>query len=85
MLPETGRDIVIDSTGLKVYGEGEWKARKHGVSTRLAWRKFHIGIDPKTGEIVGQQLAGNDTRHAKTPSFGSTATPANQSYLAMKP
>jgi hypothetical protein len=60
-----GRDIVIDSTGLKVYGEGEWKARKHGASKRRTWRKFHIGIDPKTGEIIAEQLTGNDIHDAE--------------------
>ncbi len=55
-----GRDIVIDSTGLKVYGEGEWKTRMHGVSKRRTWRKVHIAIDPKTGEIVAEELTGND-------------------------
>ena len=55
------RDIVIDSTGLKVYGDGEWKARKHGVSKRRTWRKVHIVIDPKTGEIVAEELTENDT------------------------
>ncbi len=65
MPTEGGRDIVIDSTGLKVYGEGEWKARKHGASKRRTWRKFHIGIDPQTGEIVAQELTGNDTHDAE--------------------
>lgn len=54
------RDIVIDSTGLKVFGDGEWKARKHGVSKRRDWRKLHIAIDPKTGEIVAEELTDND-------------------------
>ena len=44
-------DIAIDSTGLKVYGEGEWKVRVHGVSKRRTWRKLqrklHIGIEVK--------------------------------------
>lgn len=56
-----GRDIVIDSTGLKVYGEGEWKTRNHGASKRRSWRKVHIAIDPATGEIVAEELTGNDT------------------------
>ena len=60
-----GRDIVIDSTGLKVYGEGEWKARKHGASKRRTWRKVHITIDPKTGEIVAEELTGNDSHDAE--------------------
>ena len=59
--PVTGaRDIVVDSTGLKVYGEGEWKARKHGVSKRRTWRKWHISIDPQTGEVVAEELTDND-------------------------
>jgi hypothetical protein len=39
-------DIVIDSTGLKVYGEGEWKVRKHGVGKRRTWRMLHLGCNP---------------------------------------
>mgnify|MGYP000013968051 CR=1 FL=1 len=52
--------IAIDSTGLKVYGEGEWKVRAHGVSKRRTWRKLHIGIDVKTQEIISVSLTGND-------------------------
>lgn len=47
-----GRHIVCDSSGLKVYGEGEWKVRIHGVSKRRTWRKVHLQIDEKSGEIV---------------------------------
>jgi hypothetical protein len=43
--------IAIDSTGVKVYGEGEWKCRKHGWSKRRTWRKLHLGVDPDTGFI----------------------------------
>lgn len=53
-------DIAIDSTGLKVYGEGEWKVRKHGVSKRRTWRKLHIAIDIATQEIISVELTGND-------------------------
>jgi IS5 family transposase len=52
-------DIVFDSTGLKVYGEGEWKVRQHGVSKRRTWRKLHIGIDPQSSEILVSHLTGN--------------------------
>jgi hypothetical protein len=52
--------IAIDSTGLKVYGEGEWKVRTHGVSKRRTWRKLHIGIDVNTQEIISVSLTGND-------------------------
>jgi IS5 family transposase len=54
-------DIVFDSTGLKVYGEGEWKVRQHGVSKRRTWRKLHIGIDPKSSEIILGELTSNGT------------------------
>ena len=43
-------NIILDSTGAKVYGEGEWKVRKHGWSKRRTWTKIHIGID-SDGEI----------------------------------
>jgi IS5 family transposase len=43
--------LVLDSTGLKVYGEGEWKVRKHGYSKRRTWRKLHLAIDAETHEI----------------------------------
>jgi hypothetical protein len=40
--------LVIDSTGVKVYGEGEWKVRQHGVGKRRTRRKFHFGMDEET-------------------------------------
>jgi len=43
--------LVLDSTGLKVYGEGEWKVRKHGYSKRRTWRKLHLAVDEATGEV----------------------------------
>ena len=51
--------VVIDSTGLKVYGEGEWKTRKHGVGKRRTWRKIHLGVDEKRGMIHAQILTKN--------------------------
>ena len=51
--------IVFDSTGLKVYGEGEWKVRKHGYNKRRTWRKLHLGVDEKTGYIHAQVLTKN--------------------------
>jgi len=52
-------DIVFDSTGLKVYGEGEWKVRQHGSSKRRTWRKLHIGMDPESQEIIVSELTNN--------------------------
>ena len=45
-------DVAIDSTGLKIYGEGEWKVRKHGADKRRTWRKLHLAVDPLDHEIV---------------------------------
>ena len=44
-------NLLIDSTGIKAEGEGEWNARKHGGSKRRTWRKIHIGIDEETLEV----------------------------------
>jgi hypothetical protein len=44
-------NLVLDSTGLKVYGEGEWKVRKPGYSKHRTWRKLHLGANPDNGEI----------------------------------
>ena len=46
------RHIVCDSTGVKLYGEGEWKVRTHGASKRRTWRKLHLQIDEATHEIL---------------------------------
>jgi hypothetical protein len=53
-------NIIIDSTGLKVYGEGEWKVRRHGWSKHRTWRKLHVAIDADTQEIVAVELTPND-------------------------
>lgn len=51
--------LVIDSTGCKVFGEGEWKVRQHGYSKRRTWRKVHLGIDEATGQIEAAVLTTN--------------------------
>ncbi len=53
--------IVVDSTGAKVYGEGEWKVRQHGWSKRRTWRKLHIGVDEKTKDILLGEVTTNAT------------------------
>ena len=52
-------NLVMDSTGLKIYGEGEWKVRKHGYSKHRTWRKLHVGADPDRGEIQVAVLTEN--------------------------
>lgn len=51
-----GAHIVIDATGLKVYGEGEWKVRLHQQAYRRTWKKLHLATDEKTGLIVSSEL-----------------------------
>jgi len=57
-------NLVLDSTGLKIYGEGEWKVRKHGYSKRRTWRKLHLGADPENGEIQTVLLTENSVSDA---------------------
>lgn len=52
--------LLIDSTGIKVEGEGEWNARKHGGPKRRVWRKLHIGIDEKSLEIRAAEFTSSD-------------------------
>lgn len=52
--------LLIDSTGIKVEGEGEWNARKHGATKRRIWRKIHIGIDEKSLEIRAAEFTTSD-------------------------
>ena len=52
--------LLVDSTGIKVEGEGEWNARKHGGPKRRVWRKIHIGIDEQTLEIRAAEFTTSD-------------------------
>jgi Transposase DDE domain len=52
--------LLIDSTGLKMYGEGEWLEEKHGKRSRRHWRKLHLAIDANSHEIVSVELTTDD-------------------------
>ncbi|MDR6775656.1 transposase [Azospirillum sp. BE72] len=52
--------VVIDSTGLKVFGRGEWHLEKHDGTASRFWRKLHLAVDPATGEILASALTGNE-------------------------
>jgi len=54
--------LLVDSTGLKLCGAGEWLVEKHGAKTRRSWRKLHIGLDAGTGQIVAAALTTNTRR-----------------------
>ena len=57
--------LVVDSTGLKIYGEGEWKVRNHGVGKRRTWRKLHLGVNPKNHEIISAVVTSNDVHDSQ--------------------
>ncbi len=52
--------LLVDSTGLKLCGAGEWLIEKHGAKTRRSWRALHIGMDADTGQIVAATLTGKE-------------------------
>jgi Transposase DDE domain len=56
--------LLVDSTGLKLCGAGEWLVEKHGTRKRRSWRKLHIGVDAGTGEIVAATLTTKDVDDA---------------------
>jgi hypothetical protein len=68
-IPYRGSDgplhLLVDSTGIKVEGEGEWNARKHGGTKRRVWRKIHIGIDEKTLEIRAAEFTASEIGDAQ--------------------
>src|SRR3954449_4961150 len=53
--------LLVDSTGLKLCGAGEWLVEKHGSRTRRSWRQLHLGVDADTGQIVAAALTGRDS------------------------
>jgi len=56
--------LLVDSTGLKLCGKGEWLLEKHGTATRRSWRMLHLGVDAETGRIVASALTRKDVDDA---------------------
>ena len=84
VVPETGTnkrpaDIVLDSTGLKFFGAGEWARARHG-ETRRSWRKLHISVDPARSEIRAHELTGDDTADA---TMAGSPVPAGRSGVCL--
>jgi hypothetical protein len=52
--------LLVDSTGLRLCGPGEWLVEKHGTKARRSWRKLHLATDADTGRIVASALTGNE-------------------------
>ena len=57
--------LVIDSTGLKLYGEGEWKVRKHGADKRRTWLKLHLAINEASHDIEACVLTGDNVHDSE--------------------
>jgi transposase len=60
ILPDSPINLLIDSTGLKVFGAGEWLQEKHGAKARRTWKKLHLAVDANMGMIMASTLARND-------------------------
>src|SRR5215213_7867230 len=61
--PKAGSEpvhLLVDSTGLRLYGPGEWLAEKHGTKRRRSWKKLHLATDADTGHIVASVLSNKD-------------------------
>lgn len=58
--PKKIRHLVIDSSGLKVYGEGEWRVRTHGKAKRRTWLKLHIAMDASTHQLTASSITDKD-------------------------
>ena len=56
--------LLVDSTGLKLCGSGEWLLEKYGMKTRRSWRKLHIAMDADTGQIAAAALTPSDVDDA---------------------
>ena len=59
-VPHSPLHVLTDSTGLQVYGVGQWLEAKHGAKSRRKWRKLHLAVDAASGMIVAQTLTDQD-------------------------
>jgi len=59
-MPQGPLYVLIDSTGLQVYGAGQWLEAKHGAKSRRKWRQLHLAVDAGSGTIVAQILTDQD-------------------------
>jgi Transposase DDE domain len=69
--------LLVDSTGLRLCGPGEWLVEKHGTQRRRSWRKLHIGVDAETGQILASELTTSDVDDGSQvgPLLGQIAGP----------
>ncbi len=70
--------VIVDSTGLKICGQGEWHAQKHGEKQRKAWKKLHIGVDDQ-GDIIASTVTDG---HEQDPSQVPALLSQIEGYIA---
>ena len=75
--------LLVDSTGIKMIGEGEWKVKKHGADYRRQWRKLHLGIDAQTLEIRAMEVTDNRTGDATMLPELLSQTPAGEGLVTV--
>ena len=71
-------NLLVDSTGVKVLGDGEWQARKHGPSRRRQWRKVHLAMDAATGDIRAVEFTSSHQGDSPVLSDLLAQIPADQ-------
>ena len=76
-------NLLIDSTGIKAEGEGEWNARKHGGPKRRIWRKIHIGIDEETLEVRAVEVTTSNVGDAPILPELLSQSPADQTIRSV--
>jgi hypothetical protein len=75
--------LLVDSTGLKLCGAGEWLVEKHGTKARRAWRKLHLGVDADTGQIVASALTSKEVDDGVQVFHCLTKPPAHCRHLLL--
>jgi Transposase DDE domain len=75
--------LLVDSTGLKLGGAGEWRVEKHGTSRRRSWRKLHLGVDAESGAILAIELTSKEIDDAARSGvlLDQTSIPSRRSQL----
>ena len=72
-------NLLVDSTGVKMRGEGEWQVRRHGASRRRQWRKVHLAMDTATGDICGVEFTSSQIGDSPVLPDLLAQTPVDQS------
>jgi hypothetical protein len=72
-------NLLVDSTGVKMRGKGEWQVRRHGASRRRQWRKVHLAMDVATGDIRGVEFTSSQTGDSPALPDLLAQTPPDQS------